>query len=231
MSDSISAEQDRKHNIEFMGEELGKLYSALWQQQTLLHRKWGHYVALFGTSEERIDILNKVAPGFFHDVQTALWEDALLHLSRVTDFSSTAGNANLTFRRLPQSIDREPLRQQVKDQLDAAIEATKFARDWRNRRIAHRDLSLVLGQQTEPLKLASRAGFDDALCLLDSVLNLVSLSYLNSTTMFKFAQEPNAGGATCMLEYLRAGYSVEQERLTRIRTRSFFEFDLDRGSI
>ena len=214
-----------------MGEELGELYTALWQQLTWLHRKWGDYVALFGTKPERLEVLNSVAPDFFGTVQTALWEDALLHLARITDSPRSAGKPNLTFRRLPESIDREPLRLQVQELLDAALVATDFARDWRNRRIAHRDLSLALARPTEPLKTASRAGVNEALTSLNSVLNAISQSYLDSTTMFEFAQDPVPGGATSMLYYLRAGHKAEQERRERIRTGAFIPSDMDRDPV
>lgn len=214
-----------------MGEDLGELYTALWQQLTWLHRKWGDYVALFGTKPERIEILNNCAPDFFGNVQTALWEDALLHLARITDSPRTAGKPNLTFRRLPESIVREQLRQQVLGLLELALQATDFARDWRNRRIAHRDLSLALEQPTEPLMPASRASVNAALKSLDSVLNAIAQAYLETTTVFEFAQDPVAGGATSMLHYLRAGHTAEKERRERIRSGKFSKSDMDQDPV
>jgi hypothetical protein len=38
-----------------MGEPLGLIFGALWQELTWLHVKWGEYVELFGKSFERVD--------------------------------------------------------------------------------------------------------------------------------------------------------------------------------
>jgi len=231
MADASSAEQSRQQNIAHMGEELGELYSALWQQLTWLHRKWGDYVALFGTKPERIEILNSAAPDFFGNVQTALWEDALLHLARITDSPRSAGKPNLSFRRLPDLIERPEVKQSVEILLEQALQATDFARDWRNRRIAHRDLALALQRPTEPLLPASREGVNSALQALDQVLNAIAQAYLDTTTMFKFAQDPIGGGSISMLHYLRAGVRAEKERRARIRSANFSKTDIDREPI
>lgn len=51
------------------------------------------------------------------------------------------------------------------------IKLTEFCRDWRNRRIAHRDLKLALEQPTTPLAAGSRAQAKDALKAIANVLN------------------------------------------------------------
>jgi hypothetical protein len=226
-----TAAQIREQNIAKMGIELGELYTALWQQLNWLHRKWGDYVALFGTKPERIDLLNRAASDFFGTVQTSLWEDALLHLARITDSPKSAGKANLTFRRLPELIEREEVRAKVNGLLSASMDLTDFARDWRNRRIAHRDLSLALERPTEPLKSASRSSVNEALNALGEILNCISSAYLDSTTMFEFLQEPTAGGSMSMLYYLRAGLKSEEAKRKRIREGSQLPEDLNRESL
>lgn len=192
-----------------MGEELGEVYTALWQQVTWLYSKWGEYVALFGTNQDRIEILNATAPAFFKTVQNSLWEDILIHIARITDSSKSAGKENLSVHRLPTLIS-EDRRETVEELLSSVRETSAFARDWRNRRIAHRDLKLALNHEAKPLKAASRAHVQSALGALSAVLNHLSNSYLGSTTMFEFASEPSAGGALSMLHYLRAGKESEQ---------------------
>ena len=41
-----SADEAKADNIHAMGEELGLLYDALWQQVTWLYSKWEEYVEL-----------------------------------------------------------------------------------------------------------------------------------------------------------------------------------------
>jgi hypothetical protein len=226
-----TAAQIKEHNIAKMGNELGELYSVLWQQLNWLHRKWGDYVALFGTTPDRLKILNSAASDFFGTVQTSLWEDALLHLARITDSPKSAGKPNLTFRRLPELIERNDTRMSVEALLENSLDLTDFARDWRNRRIAHRDLSLALERPTEPLKAASRSSVNEALAALGKVLNCISLAYLDSTTMFEFAQEPTAGGSLSMLHYLRAGLTAEEARRQRIRSGTSSPEDFKRENI
>ena len=73
-----TAEEAKKANIEKMGEPLGALFSALWQEVAVLHFHWKEYVELFGTKPERIALLNRAAPHFFRMLQDELWESTLL---------------------------------------------------------------------------------------------------------------------------------------------------------
>jgi hypothetical protein len=68
-----------------LGPELGLLYNALYNKRVLLHVKWRQYLELFGTKPERLDLLNRSAPGFFRIVQDTFLDDAFLHLSRSTE--------------------------------------------------------------------------------------------------------------------------------------------------
>jgi hypothetical protein len=226
-----TAEQILENNISKMGLELGELYSALWQQLNWLHSKWGDYVALFGTKPERIDLLNRVASDFFGTVQTSLWEDVLIHIARITDSPFSAGKPNLTFRRLPELIEREETRAKVNELLNTVLLCTDFARDWRNRRIAHRDLSLALERPTEPLKAASRLSVNEALAALGEVLNCISSVYLDSTTMFDLSEDLTNSDSLSMLYYLNAGLKAEEARRKRIREGAPLPEDLMRESL
>jgi len=233
MSDSNvrTAEEAREQYRIAMGPELGDLYSALWQQLVSLHRKWWEYVALFGTKPERLELLNQAGPSFFRTVQDCLWRDVLIHLARITDPPQSAGKDNLTLKRLPPLISTPKERSELESLVLLAVENTAFARDWRNRHIAHHDLLLSLDLPTEPLAAASRKHVDSALAAVGEVLNLLSLHYLKSTTMFEFAAEPTAGGATSMLYFLRAGIEAENARRERVKSGTYDVKDLKRRSL
>lgn len=226
-----SAKEFTHQNIVDMGEPLGILYSTLWQHLTLLYTKWGDYIALFGTNPERIKLLNKAAPTFFRTVQDCLWDDSLMHLARITDSSSTGKKQNLTIRRLPELVSDDTHRIELEVLIDLADKATAFARDWRNRKIAHKDLQLALDLPTESLATASRQHVTDALSSIAHVLNYLSSIYSGSTTIFEFAAEPKAGGASTLLFYLRSGLEVEDERRLRLTSGSLSPKDIDRRSI
>jgi hypothetical protein len=80
MGANLGPEEVRAASIAAMGRELGELHHALGNELTYLHLKWKKYCALFGTSPERIDLLNEAAPDFFGKLQHILGDDVLLHL-------------------------------------------------------------------------------------------------------------------------------------------------------
>jgi hypothetical protein len=159
MADRTSEEM-KKQNIEKMGEALGTQFTALWQEVALLYFNWKEFVELFASKSTRVDLLNEAAPHFFRLVQSTLLESTLLHVARLTDVAETFGRkdkANLTIRNLPALIDHPETKSAVTKLLDAAVKEAEFCKDWRNRRIAHRDLGLALDTPAVPLAEPARS--------------------------------------------------------------------------
>jgi hypothetical protein len=209
-----SAEEAKTQYIEKMGKPLGVQFHALWQEVALLHINWMEYVALFGTNEKRIERLNKSAPTFFRMIQDQLWTTTLLHIARLLDSPRTVGKANLTVRNFTDLVD-EKLKMPLAALIDKALKDTEFARDWRNRIIAHQDLALALeGGTSEPLELASRADVNGALISLADVMNAVQKHYLHGTTAFTAAARPD--GALTLLYLLGDGLKAKSEREERL---------------
>lgn len=227
MSSYRTAAEAKADHIAKMGQGLGHIYDALWQEIAWLYTKWGEYVALFGTSESRIDLLNKAAPAFFRVVQDSLWEDILLHIARLTDPPRSAGKQNLSFQALAQFTDTSAIASQVAQLTAKALESSAFARDWRNRKLAHRDLNLALGQIAEPLAPASRAQVKECLASLAAILNVVSEHYLDSSTMFDV--ETSHAGAESLLYCIDDGLRYEDERTERFRRGEYRSDDLERS--
>ncbi len=213
MSTHRTAKDAKQHHVEVMGEKLGPLYHALWNELAWLYSKWGEYVEVFGTKTSRVELVNQAAGQFFRIVQDSLWEDSLLHIARLTDSPKSAGKDNLTVRQFPDFIDDETLKISVTDLIDVAIKKTEFCRDWRNRHIAHKDLRLSLQAGAEPLKPANRAKVKEALSSISDVLNAVSNYYMGSTTMFEGMGSWN--GAVSLLYVLDDGLRAKKERQDR----------------
>lgn len=212
-----TAEEAKKANIESMGEPLGTLFSALWQEVATLHFYWKEYVELFGSKPERITLLNQAAPHFFRMLQDELWESALLSLARLTDPANSQGKqdrSNLTIQALPALITDAKLKDEVSKLVAEAIKLTEFCRDWRNRRIAHRDLKLALEQPTTPLAAGSRAQVKDALKCIADVLNAVERHYCNSETGYDLGDP--LGGAISLLYVIDDGLRAEEARQKRL---------------
>lgn len=219
MSRQRTSEEVKQHHIEVMGEDLGLLYHVLWNELSWLYLKWGEYVKLFGTKPSRIDLISRAAGHFFRIVQDSLWEDSLLHITRLTDHPESAGKKNLTIRRLPLLIDDHTLKEKVSRLVDVAVKKAEFCRDWRNRRIAHKDLGLALDAGVEPLKPASRAKIRESLNSISDVLNALSTHYMDSTTMFEGVGAPD--DAVSLLYVLDDGLRAEAERKERIKAGTY----------
>ena len=207
-----------------MGEEVGSVYAELWQEVARINWKWAQYVTLFGTSPERIDLLNRAAPSTIGTLQDTLWDDVLLHLARLTDPPKSMGKANLSARYLASLLTGSPIEVKAQTAADIAVAACEFARDWRNRRLAHRDLDLALGHSVLPLAPASRLAVKEALAALEGVLNVVSQHFLNSTSLFSTAQGDT--DAISLLYLLRDGLQAREERLDRIKRGEHRQNDL-----
>lgn len=213
-----TAEEIKIRHIEKMGVDLGTQFDALWQEVVWVHSKWAEYVELFGKNKERVALLNQAAGTFFRMVQDVLWEETLLHLARLTDPASSGGGkkANLSIRNLPALLPDRMLRARVGELVDSAIEKTDFCRDWRNRRIAHRDLSLALETTAMPLKPASRAQVNEALKSIAAVLNAVDAAYFDSETAFDMGGSSVAGAAS-LLYVIHDGLKRQAERMERLK--------------
>jgi hypothetical protein len=220
-----------KSAIAAIGQKLGSLYWALWQDVVRLHTCWDEYVELFGTSPERIDLLNKAAPTFFRMLQDTLFDNTLLHISRVTDRSRSSGHENLSIRAIPPFVAELAARHRIQALVDAAVNEAEFSRDWRNRRIAHSDLDLALAKNgntppIKPLEQASRQLVKGAISAIEAVLNALANSYQNSELMFWNGF--GASGAVSLLYVIDDGVKAEAERYERLKRGDFRPGDRDR---
>jgi hypothetical protein len=213
----------KKEYIVCMGEPLGKLFCALDQEVEWLYMKWDEYIALYGTKSSRIDLMNKVAPLFFHVVQDSLFEGTLLHITRLTDPPNSSGKENLTIRRIPLLVSDQRLSGVLKSKIEVAVQKSKFCRDWRNRLIAHQDLKLAIEEGINPLPPANREMVQKALDSIADVLNAVIYHYKESEIHFGFAH--GDGGGESLLYVIDDGLRAEEERTKRIKNGDFREED------
>ena len=224
MSRTKTAEEAKREYFGAMGEPLGKQFHALWQEVEWLHIKWDEYVELFGTKPSRIELLKRAAPRFFGVVQDLLWEETILHIARLTDPPKQGKYENLTIKALPALMDDGGLKKSVQYLVGVAEDKATLCRDWRNRRIAHRDLSLAIEEGMEPLMPASRRDVRAAIASIDEVLNAITSHYMDSITSFDVVKR--AEGAEALLYVLDDGLRADAEREDRIRRREYRQEDL-----
>lgn len=209
MAENLTPEQVRHAKLAAMPGPFGELHHTLYNEVAWLHLKWQDFRGLFGGTEQTIELLNQTAPSFFHHLQTILWEDVLLHLCRLTDPPQSAGHANLTLMRLPGMIPDPKLRSQADSLVKIADQNTKFARDWRNRRLAHKELPPLGGQQSRPLAAASRQHVEQALAAIRNAMNDVEQHHTKSTVAYAHSIAALTGVDSLLL-YLRKGLEAQR---------------------
>jgi hypothetical protein len=214
MASHLTSDEVRQNYIATMGNELGSQFNRLYNECAWLHLKWSEYMALFGVSQSRTDILNASAPGFFVLLDSSLWRDLLLHLCTLTDDPGVGRRQTLTVRRLPTMVD-PAIHHKVRGLVSAAVKKTKFARDWRNRHIAHRDLGLALNQVTKPLPPASRKRVKEAIAAIVAVLGAVEAHYRQTTTAYEHVS--HLGDAEALRHVLRDGIEARDEQFQRLK--------------
>jgi hypothetical protein len=210
MSRHQTADEARAELEATLGSELGAALHELQQDLAWLHVKWKQYRELYGTKPERIKLLNDASPMFFRIVDDALWDDTLLHICRLTDPAGLGKRQRLSIRQLPALIPDESTRDELDRLIAVAVDSAAFARDWRNRRIAHKDLAHALDPRAEPLAAASRQAVEQALHALREVLNCVN-GRLRSTG-FKFELTDHMSDAMSLLYVLRDGIAARNEQ-------------------
>lgn len=117
-----TAKEIKQHNIAVMGNELGSIYSELWQEVGRLYSDWNEFVSLFGTNPGRIDLLNRAAAHFFRTVHDSLWERTLLKIARITDPSQTGKKRNLSLHSLPNAITDPAIKDAVELSIESALQ-------------------------------------------------------------------------------------------------------------
>jgi hypothetical protein len=203
----------KQNHVKGMGNDLGSFFNLLYNEVVFLNFKWNELIELFGKGTSRVDLLNKAASNFFYIVKNAMVDDTLLHITRLTESKSTAGKDNLTIQRLPDLVV-DKIKTDVQDLVDDALKKRKFARDHRNRRIAHKDLPLAMNN-AKPLEIATHDKVGEAIDAIGAVLNAVASHYLNSHIKFN-KPITTPGTALNLLYVIDDGLKANEELRKRL---------------
>ncbi len=135
---------------------------------SVIQETWLVYRQLFGTSQERVDLLNQFVPGFAGTTQRVMLDDVILAICRLFDQSVQSGNENLSLWRLVESTDPTPDEEQSKVW---AVRITSIKRKAsaliarRHKRIAHNDIA------SETLPDITRKLIEEVLAEIRTLLN------------------------------------------------------------
>lgn len=174
---TVNSEADMKAEyVSSLGEELGAYFYALHREVIELHIVWQQYRQLFGEDAETIEVLNNTAGLFFQVIQEELWDSVLLRIATLTDSSEMRGRKNLSLRALPALMPNDELKSELKLLCDEALSEAQFAREHRNKRIAHNDHDYHLSGVAAPLSGISRLKVES---MLDAIRNVMSFVQTN----------------------------------------------------
>jgi len=165
-----------------------ELLDAIDNKMFMLQATWKIYRQLYGTSQERLDLLNTLVPDFTGIVQWVLWDSVILGICRLCDPPEQLGNKNLTLKRLADSLEPKPDAAQAA-YLDAHLAKVKTLAQalhkHRHKRLAHSDLQSAMAV-TDILPGVSRQTIEDVLKAIRELLNKINLDYFNNTVAYEF---------------------------------------------
>jgi AbiU2 len=132
---------------------------------------------LYRSGQERIDLLNSVASSFFLFLNNLFYEDAILHLCRLTDPPQMGVKDNLTVMRLPELDLDPPLKAAVQVNAGAVEKSCAFARTWRNKSLAHTDLGVRRGGLVTSLPAVNPTDIEEGMKSIQNMLRSVEEYY------------------------------------------------------
>ena len=179
MNDRIEQiDRVKQKYMDKLGNEFGAIFHGLQNDWAVGLVRIKEFRKLFDNTTH-IELLEALGVGFFTDIHHILWDDLMLHVTRLTDPRSTAGKD-------------QGLHNEVQTLVDVAVDTAEFARDWRNRRISHTDLTRAVELDPEPLAPASTRQVAAALDAVHAVLNTISVRLLGEGIANDVVMRPRA---------------------------------------
>lgn len=225
MPTSKSPEEVRLGYIEKMGQDLGDLFHALSGELTWIHLRWKQYRILYGETSRRIELLNEASALFFRIIHDVFFEDTLLAIARLAGPAKSVGKLNLSIGALPPLLTDATLQSEAETLIENAKARAEFAIDWRNRRLAHRDLAIVLKQNSIALPAATREKVEESLAALRDALNHIEFFYCKSHTQYDSI--PTIGDAKSLLYVIRDGLLRKRGAAARRKRGELTEQDVE----
>jgi hypothetical protein len=167
---------------------------------------------LFAYSPKRIELLNECASTFFYTIQDVLIGDVQIALSNLTDPARTGANENLSLEQLQERVEKQgetALQTTLRQTLDELKQKCLPFRTWRNKRLAHLDLTTAMQSTLNPLPGVSRQMVEEALELVRRFLNAIQIHYEKSETAYEhFIMTASDGEA--LISILKYGLRYDQ---------------------
>ncbi|MCL1628705.1 hypothetical protein M3N55_08175 [Roseibaca sp. V10] len=135
-----SAAEARQELIQTLGQENGELVDNLRTDCASLRLHWRIYRSFFGTSKERVDMLNSISGTTALVLENSLWHEVIFRICRLSDpkTSLKGKSKNVSITRLEDLIE-ERSKEEIQKSISEAVAASAFAKTLRNKLLAHSD--------------------------------------------------------------------------------------------
>ena len=197
----------------------GELFYELWTNIAHLHLNWKNYRSLFGTSPERIELLNRAASSFFGLLDGILRHDVMLSIARLTDPPRSLGKDNASLARLIDTLTPfvdGALVNELQSKLKNLQAHCEPVRQIRNRILAHNDLATSLNYHPDPLPGISRAYIEEVLEKIRKLLGDIEEHFRGSRTSHQYVISANDGEALIFaLESAREHQKCRRKKISQ----------------
>ena len=181
-------------------------------QLVTLYARWQEYRNLFGHSQERVDLLNHCAGGFFHSIQFAMLQQIELCMVRLLDPAEQGkSNKNMTFQRLihlAEEVYQESQVIHVRQMLERAMECSSRLRRRRNKAVAHLDVEAIQKEDQVILEWPRIEEVDASLAALVDLAN--AFEQMSGLPIWCYELADNWAGSEAVVTHLTNSLRFKQ---------------------
>jgi hypothetical protein len=173
-----------------------------------LHQKWKLLKQVFG-SDEKVAFLNEAAPVFFSYIFNSMLFDIVLSFSRLLDPRASCGDENLSFKNLLSEISDSSLNAQLSKLISELEDKTQAIETWRNKKLAHNDLSHMLKNISMPPIQVNEV--TKALAIIREIMKMLRQRFNFPQMLYEISMLSDPGDGKSLLYYLKYGFEAFKE--------------------
>jgi hypothetical protein len=184
----LTPDEARQQTLAAFPPGVGELFYEISTSVAHLHLNWNNYRSLFGTSPERVELLNWAASSFFGLLDGILLHDIVLAIARLMDPPRYRDRDRASLAHLIEELEPvldTAMIDSLQEKLQELQTLCQPIRDIRNRVLAHEDLATVLNHHPDPLPGISRTYIEDVLERIRTFLNDTEEHFRGSTVGYQ----------------------------------------------
>lgn len=217
MARSYTPEEVEQRHIDSFPSGTGELFHLISTKVSILHLHWKNYRALYGTTPERIDLLNYTASYFFVLVEDVLRDDILLRISKLIEGAGSGRKKKVSIKRLLEEIKEHILPEdydKISKNLRELDNYCKKLKNIRNKQIAHSDLNAALDENIKKSLGVSRDYIEDILLRIRNIIGSIEKLFMDSSTYYEYILSTN--DAEQLISVLERARNFEEEERERV---------------